>query len=56
VVTVRLYEGSYRKANALKIDTVSQVSAASADWATLARNLIGGHINLLPQDSHHSLT
>ena len=27
------------KAKALKIDTVSQMSAASADWATLARNL-----------------
>lgn len=35
------------KANALKIDTVSQVSAASADWATLARNLIGGHVQLV---------
>lgn len=35
------------KAKALKIDTVSHVSAASADWATLARSLIGGLVQLV---------
>ncbi|HUX63012.1 hypothetical protein [Sulfuricella sp.] len=35
------------KATALKIDTVSQASAASADWATLARSLIGGLVQLV---------
>lgn len=40
------------KAVALKIDTVSQATAASASWATLARSLIGGRIRLLtPQFS-----
>lgn len=40
------------KAAALKIDTVSQATAASASWAMLARSLIGGRIRLLtPQFS-----
>lgn len=34
------------KAAALKINTVSQANAATTDWATLARDLIGGHIQL----------
>lgn len=35
------------KAAALKIDTVSQSTAAAADWATLARSLIGGYVQLV---------
>lgn len=35
------------KAAALKIDTVSQATAAAADWATLARSLIGGYVQLV---------
>lgn len=35
------------KAAALKIDTVSQATAARASWANLARGLIGGRIRLL---------
>lgn len=32
------------KARALKIETISQAEAVQADWARLARDLIGGHI------------
>lgn len=35
------------KAAALKIDVVSQAAAADADWATLARSLIGGYVQLV---------
>lgn len=35
------------KAAALKIDTVSQANAATKDWATLARDWIGSHIQLV---------
>lgn len=35
------------KAAALKIDTVSQATAAAAEWATLARSLIGGYVQLV---------
>ncbi len=35
------------KAAALKIETVSQATATDADWATLARSLIGGHVQLV---------
>lgn len=35
------------KAAALKIDTVSQATATEADWATSARNMIGGHVKLV---------
>lgn len=32
------------KARALKIETISQADASQADWAQLARDLIGGHV------------
>lgn len=36
-----------KKATALKIDTVSQASARKVDWATLARQLVGGRVKLV---------
>ena len=42
------------KAAALKIDTVSQTNAATTDWATLARDLIGGHTQPPPISRHSS--
>lgn len=36
-----------KKAAALKIDTISQALARTADWARLARQLVGGRIKLV---------
>jgi hypothetical protein len=40
-------KGAIAKAVALKIDTVSQASARTADWATLARQLVGSRVKLV---------